>query len=101
MNTTLSVASLLVVIATASAAQAKPPTLDRLFPPGAQRGQTVAVTAAGSFDHWPVQGWSDDPGIEIKAEKEKRQLSVIVSSGAKPGLHWVRLSDEEGATSLR
>lgn len=96
-----SLASLLVVMASASAAQAKPPTLDRLFPPGAQRGQTVAVTAAGSFDHWPVQAWSDDPGIAIKAEKEKRQLAVNVSADAKPGLHWIRLSDEEGATALR
>ncbi|WP_406695539.1 PPC domain-containing protein [Singulisphaera sp. Ch08] len=99
--TTRIIASLMAILATATAAQAKPPTLDRLFPPGAQRGQTVAVTAAGSFDHWPVQGWADDPGIEIKAEKEKRQLSVIVSSNAKPGVHWIRLSDEEGATSLR
>jgi hypothetical protein len=101
MNDTRSLASLMVVVAAASAAQAKPPTLDRLFPPGAQRGRTVAVTAAGSFDHWPVRGWSDDPGIEIKADKEKRQLSVAVSADAKPGVHWIRLGDEEGATALR
>lgn len=92
---------LIAILAAATAAEAKPPTLDRLFPPGAQRGQTVTVTASGSFEHWPVQAWGDDPGIAIKAEKEKRQLAVTVSADAKPGVHWIRLSDEEGATALR
>ncbi|SIO60327.1 pre-peptidase C-terminal domain-containing protein [Singulisphaera sp. GP187] len=101
MTTRPIVASLIALLATASAAKAKPPTLDRLFPPGAQRGQTVAVKATGSFDHWPVHVWSDGPAIEVKAEKEKGQLSIIVASDAKPGVHWIRLSDEEGATSLR
>src|SRR3954469_20705331 len=102
MNNTRNVASLLVVVAAAaSAAQAKPPTLARLFPPGAQRGRTSAVTASGSFDHWPVQGWADDPGIEVKAEREKGKLSIDVSAEVVPGVHWIRLGDDEGATALK
>lgn len=101
MTTRILLASLIALLTAATAAQAKPPTLDRLFPPGAQRGQTVAVTATGSFEHWPVQVWSDTPGVEISPAKEKGQLSVVVSSDAKPGVRWIRLSDEEGATSLR
>lgn len=90
-----------VLAGAAQAALAKPPSLDRLFPSGAQRGTTVAVTATGSFDHWPVQGWTDEGGLTIKAEKEKKQLLVTVANDARPGLHWIRLSDEEGATALR
>lgn len=80
---------------------AKAPTLTDLFPPGAARGQTVAVSASGSFDHWPPKVWIDDRGVEIRAEKEKGKLSVTVAADATPGLRRVRLYDEEGATALR
>jgi hypothetical protein len=80
---------------------AKPPTLTGLFPPGAARGQTVAVDASGTFDHWPVKAWVEGRGVEIRAEKEKGKLTAVVSADASPGLRWVRLYDEEGATTLR
>jgi Bacterial pre-peptidase C-terminal domain len=80
---------------------AKPPTLTDLFPPGAARGQTAAVSASGTFDHWPVKGWITGPGVEIRAEKEKGKLSVTVAADAPSGLRWLRLYDEEGATALR
>lgn len=94
-------ASLAVFLAVQSSASARPPTLDRLFPSGGQRGRTVEVTATGSFDHWPPRGWSDDRGIEVGAGKEKGALSIRVESDVKPGVHWIRLSDDEGATTLR
>jgi hypothetical protein len=80
---------------------AKPPTLTELFPPGAGRGQSVAVNASGSFDHWPVKAWIDGRGVEIRAEKEKGKLTAVVAADAPPGLRWVRLYDGEGATALR
>lgn len=80
---------------------AKPPTLTDLFPPGAARGQTVAVTAGGTFDHWPARAWIDGRGVEIRAEKEKGKLSVSVAPDAPPGVRWVRIHDEDGASSLR
>ncbi len=86
---------------TQSSAMAKPPTLTGLFPPGAGRGQAVAVEASGSFDHWPVKVWIEGRGVEIRAEKEKGKLTVVVAADAAPGLRWVRLYDEEGATALR
>ena len=75
---------------------AKPPTLTELFPPGAGRGQTVAVKASGTFDHWPVKAWVEGRGVEIRAEKEKGKLKAVVAADAAPGLRWVRLYDEEG-----
>src|SRR3954454_12858541 len=96
---------LLAVVLAASAAgtpaAAKPPTLDRLFPAGAQRGRTAAVTASGSFDHWPVGGWADEPGIAVTADKEKGKLAIAVAHDVRPGLPWVRLYDDGGATALR
>lgn len=92
---------LTIVLALEGPALAKPPSLDRLFPPGAQRGKTVAAKASGSFDQWPVQGWADDPAIEVKADKEKGNLSVTVGSNVHPGLHWIRLASEEGASVLK
>ncbi len=80
---------------------AKPPTLTGLFPPGACRGQTVAIEAAGTFDRWPVQAWVDGPGVAIRAEKAKGKLSAVVAPDAAPGLRWIRLYDDEGATELR
>jgi hypothetical protein len=80
---------------------AKPPTLTDLFPPGAGRGQTVAVTASGTFDHWPVRAWTLGQGVEFRADKEKGKLTAVVAAHARPGLRWLRLYDGEGATALR
>jgi len=85
----------------ASRAAAAPPTLTSLFPAGAQRGTTVEITAGGTFERWPVQAWVDGKGIELKAAKDKGQLTVSVAADTAPGVYWIRLFDQEGATSLR
>src|SRR5262249_28269317 len=90
-----------IVLLGASHAPARPPTLTSLFPAGAARGQTVPVEASGTFDQWPVQGWVDGPGVAIRAGKEKGRLSIAVARDAEPGVRWVRLFDQEGASSLR
>ncbi len=84
-----------------SGAHAKPPTLTDVFPPGAARGQSAVVRVSGTFDHWPAKVWIEGPGVAIQAEKEKGRLKVDVAADAAPGLRWMRLYDEEGATSLR
>jgi hypothetical protein len=72
-----------------------------LFPPGAGRGQTIVLEAAGTFDHWPSKAWIEGRGVEIRAETAKGKLTAVVAADAAPGLRWVRLHDEEGATTLR
>ena len=101
MRTERGAASLVLLLAWTVPAAAKPPTLDSLFPPGGQRGQTVAVTAAGSFSQWPVKAWTDDEGLEVRPLPEKGKLSIAVASDARVGVHWLRLFDDEGATALR
>jgi len=91
--------SALIVVGTS--ASAKPPSLAHLFPAGAQRGQSVAVTATGTFDHWPVLVWTSGTGVTVTSEKDKGKLTIKVAPDAKPGVHWIRLYDEEGATELK
>ncbi len=93
-------AAALLIFATSSASAA-PPTLNYLFPAGAQRGTTAAVTAGGSFDRWPVKGWASHAGIVVTSAKEKGQLSIAVAADVPPGTHWLRLYDEQGASALR
>jgi hypothetical protein len=93
--------TLLILLALASSASAKAPTLDHLFPAGGSRGSTVEVTATGQFERWPVRAWASVPGIEIKPGPEKGKLAVTISPDARPGVHWVRLFDDEGPTSPR
>lgn len=80
---------------------AAPPKLTTLFPSGGQRGQTVTVTAGGEFGSWPVQVWTDRPGLAITAGKDKGKLQIAIAADAEPGTVWLRLHDAEGASTLR
>jgi hypothetical protein len=59
------------------------------------------VSASGTFDHWPVKAWIEGRGVEIRSETAKGKLTVVVAADALPGVRWVRLYDQEGATALR
>jgi hypothetical protein len=85
----------------ASPALAAPPKVNYLYPAGGQRGQTVAVTAAGDFSNWPLQVWADRPGIAATCEKDKGKLKLEIADDAVPGVYWLRLWDGEGASSLK
>ncbi|HEY7153440.1 MAG TPA: PPC domain-containing protein [Gemmataceae bacterium] len=80
---------------------AAPPTLTHFFPAGVQQGKSVEVVANGTFARWPVQAWTDRKGVEIKPAKDKGKLTVAVAADAVPGVCWIRLHDEEGASELR
>jgi hypothetical protein len=80
---------------------AAPPKLDYLYPAGAQRGSSVVVTASGTFERWPVKGWCNAKGVEIKASKKSGKLTITVAKDVEPGVCWIRLYDEQGASTLR
>lgn len=82
-------------------AMAKDPVLGPLFPAGAARGQTLNLTVSGTLDRWPVRSWADSPALVIRPQKEKGKLTIVVARDAEPGLHWLRLTDAEGASNLR
>jgi hypothetical protein len=93
--------ALLILLTGTSAVLAKPPILDHLFPAGARRGTSAEVTATGRFDQWPVRGWASVPGIEVDAGGEKGKVTIKVAVDALPGVAWLRLADDEGATAPR
>ena len=99
-SVTLAGPTLLLILSVASAFAA-PPKLTNLFPAGAQRGQSLTITASGTFSTWPVLVWADRPGITIVADKDKGKLNVQVAAEAVPGAYWLRLTDGEGASQLR
>lgn len=80
---------------------AAPPKVNYLFPAGGQRGQTVSVAAQGDFSTWPVKVWADRPGITLEAEQDKGKLKLTVPPEAVPGVYWLRIYNEEGASPLR
>lgn len=82
-------------------ARAAPPQLNYLFPAGARQGSTVEVSAAGVFEKWPVKAWVSRRGIEVNPAKDKGKLKIAVGADATPGICWIRVHDEKGASSLR
>ncbi len=84
-----------------SSLAAAPPELTSLFPAGVQQGQSVEVAAAGKFERWPVQGWADHGGLRITAGKNKGKVTIGAAPDAPPGVHYLRVYDEQGASNLR
>ncbi|MCC6508494.1 MAG: PPC domain-containing protein [Pirellulaceae bacterium] len=74
------------------------PTLKRIFPAGAGRGQTVEVAALGDAPKWPVKVWCDDTHVKWEALPDKGKFRVSVEAAARLGIHHVRFIDEDGAT---
>jgi len=104
LGTEYQVLSFLLTLALVSVSPpllAAPPKLNYFFPPGGQRGQTAAVTAAGEFSTWPVQVWSDRPGLAATCEADKGKLKIEIAADAVPGVYWLRLADGEGASQLK
>ncbi|APW62058.1 PPC domain-containing protein [Paludisphaera borealis] len=98
---TASLFSIALLVASVPNTWAKAPALTGFFPAGAARGQSLTVTMSGKFDHWPVKCWVEGAGLSVKPGEVKGKLSVEVAADAQPGVRWVRVYDEEGATSLR
>lgn len=91
----------LALFAVAVPLAAAPPAVTSLFPAGGQAGTTVEVAAAGTFEKWPVEAWCSAPGVAVKPAKDKGKLSVTIAADAKPGVAWLRLADDSGASTPR
>jgi hypothetical protein len=82
-------------------ALAAPPKLELLFPAGAPRGATTTITASDAAA-WPVRIWIDRAdGVAIEAQKDKGKLTVTATADALPGVRWLRLYNDDGASTLR
>lgn len=81
-------------------ASAGPPAPTVLFPAGGGPGQTVTVTAAGTFDAWPVQVWTNDSNLQVEPNEDKGSFRIQIADGTPPGIRWIRCYDATGASSL-
>ena len=72
--------TLLVVMGMGGASRlfAAAPSLTQFYPVGVPVGTTSAVSAAGKFDPWPAQVWTDTPGISFEPENKSGQFKVTV-----------------------
>ena len=93
------VASIVAALSLAAVSvSAAPPKVNNLFPAGGQRGQSLVVTASGTFAAWPPVVWVDRSGVTIVPDKDKGKLNVQIAAEAVPGVYWLRLTDGEGAS---
>lgn len=93
--------SLLSLVLAATFAQVKPPEVSALFPAGGAPGQTVEVTASGSFESWPVRVWTDEAGVRFEPKEEKGKFTATIAPDAPPGIRRLRFHSDRGASSLR
>jgi hypothetical protein len=91
----------MALVLAAAGAQAAPPKVELLFPAGAARGAGVPVSVTGTFDKWPVQVWTNRQDVTVEPAEEKGKLNVVVAADAVPGLCFIRLYNDEGASALR
>jgi hypothetical protein len=77
------------------------PNFTHLFPAGGQRGSTVEITAAGTFDVWPVQIWVSGRGVTVEPATDKGKFRVTIADDATPGVYWLRPYDATGGGNLR
>ena len=93
--------SWVALFATAWNVSAAPPDVTSLLPTGITRGQTAEITAGGNLGTWPLQGWTDNPGLTIEALPDRGKSKIIAAADARPGLTWIRLLGSDGASVPR
>jgi hypothetical protein len=82
-------------------AAATAPTLDHVYPVAVQAGTTTPITAIGKFAPWPVNVWTDAPGISFHADTTAGKFTVEVGADTPVGPHLIRLYNENGASAPR
>lgn len=94
-------ATSIATLDTRSLWSAEQPALTMLFPAGGKIGTSVDVVAQGKFPVWPLKVWTDSPHVQWSCQAEAGKLQAVIGADAEPGLHWLRLFDDNGATAVR
>ncbi|MGV3486724.1 MAG: hypothetical protein ACO1RT_20060 [Planctomycetaceae bacterium] len=89
----------LLATALPTGSRAEPPQVQRLFPPGGMRGQTVEVELKGKLDDEKIDVWTNPAGLKWEP-KEKGKFQVAIPPDADAGVHFVRFFNNDGASAL-
>lgn len=98
-----------------TALAADPPTVDRLFPAGGQRGTTASVKIAGKLGEGEIRcipavpfaagsvATTDSPSswFTFTFGEKRDSVDVAIAANAPAGVHWLRFANQAGATELR
>lgn len=79
----------------------EPPAIDRLFPPGGQRGTSFEVKLTGKAGDGEVKLHSEADSITWALGEKRDTATVTIAPTARGGVHWLRYSNASGATELR
>jgi len=77
------------------------PAIERLIPAGGQRGTTVDVKLVGKPGDGDLRVVSGDDSIVFTPSEKKDAASVAISETTRPGVHWLRFCNADGATELK
>jgi hypothetical protein len=79
----------------------EPPAVDRLFPPGGQRGTSFEVKLTGKAGDGEVKLHSEADSITWALGEKRDTATVTIAPTARGGVHWLRYSNASGATELK
>lgn len=77
------------------------PKIERLFPPGGQRGNTVECKVTGAAGDGTLQAWSQQGQLKFEFSEKNDVATVTIPEDSTAGLHWLRFFNEHGTTDLR
>lgn len=77
------------------------PAIDRILPMGGQRGTTIDVKLVGKSGDGDLRVIGEDDSIVFTPNDKKDAASVAISEASRPGVHWLRFSNADGATQLK
>ena len=76
------------------------PKIERLTPPGGQRGTAVECKLVGNAGGGQLQVVDNSSGLSFVISEKQDSVAVSVSEDAVAGVHWCRFYNEAGATDL-
>lgn len=79
----------------------EPPAIDRINPAGGQRGTTIDVKLVGKPGDGDLRVVGEDDSIVFTPNEKKDAASVVINETTRPGVHWLRFCNADGATQLK
>lgn len=76
------------------------PKIDRISPPGIQRGTSADVKLSGKPGDGPLQVWTSRSELTFTLSEKQDAATVTAPADATPGVHWVRFHNNNGASGL-